>query len=319
MRHQLKINPILFIFSSLLILSCSLASENKQAGQHVAICEEGQGCEFAKMDLHASVVDQLLQRNNYWTNASDSATLIIVNCASEIDEQRSLAEIHQAFGGQGEVNVKSKLNLEKHFSDHQCFLNCANETKKIEYSFSSPEASGNTFFYLNIQKDEAFMPQAAFELYGIPTVDEEGRPVAINQFIKRKGFIDNYLIAGGKKIHTQMSLRTESPEQEKLNYQRFLEDFEKTGNVRKSQNQDEVEYVGKDDEGNVVYIWLRKTADVCVPADKFAIVGFYNLGYLLVDNQTYLITELKGSNFQLKVTSVSDEEYSFDTSGYVSY
>ena len=302
--------------------SCTNAQEKQQ---HIAICEETKGCEFAKVSMKASKVDELLRKSGFWTKASPHATLILVKCASLIDEERNLKEIHQAFGGKDSVEIKDKIDIEKFLKSQNCFQeiiekSCPNKTKKITFSFIGEENSGTTFFYLNIKKDEAFMPEEAFVMMGMPSVDADGGKVSINQFIKRKGYIDNYVVSGGKKVHSKIDMTsTINAEQEKLNYQRFSNDFTKTGNSRKFQNETELEYIGKDDNGSQINIWLVKSTDVCIPSDKFDIVGFYNLGYFSIDGETYLITELSGSNFQLKVTSLENAEYIFDTSGYTSY
>lgn len=310
----------IYIAFTIALFSCTNAQEKQDEQHHIAICEEKKGCEFAKVTLNASNVDELLRKKDFWTKASPNATLILVKCESLLDEERSLEEIHQAYGGKGAIKIKNKLDIEKHIKDNNCFqMLCPNKTKKISFSFKGEENNGTTFFYLNIQQDESFMPHEAFKMMGIPTVAEDGGEVSVNQFIKNKGFIDNYVIADGKKVHTQMDLRSVNPEQEKLNYQRFQKDFKKTGQERKFQNTPEVEYIGYDDEGRQISVWVAKSADVCVPPDKFSIVGFYNLGYFNIEGETYLITELSGSNFQLKVIGLTDAEYSFNTSGYTTY
>ena len=314
----------IYIAFIIAVYSCTNVQE-KQEQRHIAICEETKGCEFAKLTLKASKVDELLRKNDFWTKASPKATLILVKCESLIDEERSLEEIHQAFGAKDYVEIKNKIDLGEFLKSQNCFQeiaekSCPNKTKKITFSFKGEENNGTTFFYLNIEKDEAFMPEEAFVMMGMPSVDPDGGKISINQFIKRKGYIDNYVISGGKKVHSKIDMTsTINAEQEKLNYQRFLTDFTKTGNSRKFQNETELEYVGKDDQGSQINIWLVKSTDVCIPSDKFDIVGFYNLGYFSIDGETYLITELSGSNFQIKVTGLEDAEYSFDDSGYTSY
>lgn len=302
-------------------ISCQ---ENKTSQQHIAICEENNGCEFAKLNLKDLKVDELLQKNNFWTKASPDATLIIIKCQSQIDNDRSLEEIHHAYGGTPPIQVKEKYDFVKYIESQNCFRkiekSCPNKTKKITFSFVGEESSGTSFFYLNIQKDESYMPDEAFVMMGIPSTDAEGRKVSINQFIKRKGYIDNYVITAGKKVHTTLDMTsTINQSQDQLNYQRFLKDFKKTGKIRKFQNNDDVEFVGKDEDGKSVTIWLSKSTDVCLPANNFDRVGFYNLGYFLNEGETFLITELSGSNFQLKIGSVEDAEYSFDSTGYTSY
>ena len=56
--------------------------------------------------------------------------------------------------------------------------------------------------------------------------------------------------------------------------------------------------------------------DVCFVNGENIPAGFFNLGYILLDGITYLVTELSGQNLNIKIIDFEDGNYSFDTSGY---
>jgi len=305
-----------YLFLFIQLVSCTNAQE-KEAKQYLALCTQGKGCRFSEITISAGEVDKLLRKSNFWTTASPDATLILENCESVKNEQQTLEEIDRSYGGK--AVILKKIDLEKYLKEKGCFA-CPNHTKKISFfgsgvGESGERYAGNGFFYLNIQADEAYMPNEAFRQMGL--MDGEGsNAVTVDQFI-RKNVIETYTVADGKKFRQVMDLGYQlGLQQEMLNEQRFKEDFKKTGKTRKYNGNDDVEYVGKDNEGKTINIWLTPSRDVCLPLGRFDAVGFYNLGYLSLDGITYLITEMSGSDFHLKLNSVTDATYQFNPAGY---
>lgn len=303
--------------ASILFFSCTQAQEKKEK-QHLAVCTQGKGCEFSEIIIPASEVDRLLGKSNFWTTASSNATLILDNCDSKKDEKRTLKEINLSHGGSGEIVLK-KIDLEKYLREKGCFA-CPNETKKFSfYIHASGEdvMSGNSYFYLNLKAGEAYMPNEAFQqLYG-----SEMGGMVVDQFL-RNGKMEQFMVAEGKKYRHSMPIGTNISviKDDALNEKRFKEEFKK-GSTRKHLNTNsvETEYIGKDDEGRMIHFWIVPVQNVCLPKGKFDAFGFYNLGYISVDGITYLVTEISGSGFQMKLTGISDGSYNFNPVGYQSY
>lgn len=306
---------LLFLFFS---SSCTNAQDRTEK-QHLAVCTEGKGCAFSEITIAANQVDKLLGKNNFWTAAVSDATLILENCESKKDEKQTLEEIDLSYGGSGKAVVLKTIDLEKYLKEKGCFA-CPNETKKISFYASGDGQFGNGYFFLNIRAGEAYMPNAAFQQF--MSGQEESNAVTVDQFI-RNNEMETYTIAEGQKYRTKMALGTTVSvvQSDAINEKRFKNDFKKTGKTRKHLNtaNTETEYTGKDDEGRTISFWIAPSPNVCLPPGKFDAFGFYNLGYISVDGITYLVTEISGAGFQIKLTSISDGSYNFNPAGYKSY
>lgn len=312
----MKISYILYLL--LLIASCTNA-QDKKAKQHIAVCEQGKGCEIVEIKITSEAIDKILSKPGFWMNAADSATLVIENCNFKIEEKLSLTQIHQFYGGKGDPKKISSFDIQKYQNEKNCLSNCANTIKKIVFHINTSGedvVSGNGYFYLNLKAGEAFMPNEAFQqLYG-----SEAKGIILDQFL-RNGAMDSYSIAEGQKYHTKMPIGTNisAIKNDVLNEQRFKTDFKETGNTKKYLNTTSTEYTGKDDDGKTMSFWITPVNDVCLPKGKFDAFGFYNLGYISVDGVTYLVSEISGSGFEIKITSISDGSYNFNPTGYKSY
>ena len=319
---QLKKSTLMKIFFYLpyffLATACTGTAQEKKALQHVAFCTEKKGCQVAAITMPAAEVDKLLGKSNFWTTAAPNATLILQNCESAKDEKRSLAEIHHAFGGSGTPGTASSADLSKYLREKGC-LTCPNATKKISFWGKTNEGKTlNTYFFLNLRADEAYMPNEAFKQMGLNS-GEGGENVIINQFL-RNNVCETYMISEGRKIHSKMDLGSHL-QMDALNEKRFKTEFKKTGKTRKSvaTGMQEAEYIGKIEDGRTVQFWLAPSPDVCLPPGRFDAFGFYNLGYLSLDGITYLTTEITGPDFALKITGISDGSYQFNPAGYQRY
>jgi len=307
---------ILFLLLFIQFTACTKAQDKKEK-QTLAICTEDKGCTFSEITISASDVDKLLGKNNFWTTASANATLIMVNCKSTKDEKQTLIEIDKSFGGSGKDVVLKKMDLEQYLKGKGCFT-CPNETKKFSFFISADDHSGNGYFYLNLKAGEAYMPNEAFhQIYGA-----EVSGIVVDQFM-RNGKMETFTIAEGEKYKQVMPIGTNISAigADALNEKRFKTDFKKSGNTRKHLNTTniETEYIGKDSEGKIMSLWTTPSFDVCLPPGKFDAFGFYNLGYISVDGITYLVTEISGSGFQMRLTGIADGTYIFNPVGYKTF
>jgi len=309
---------ILFLFVFIQLASCTNA-EDRTGKQHLAICTEGKGCAFSEITITAREVDKLLGKSKFWIAAASNATLILDKCESKKEEKQTLEDIDRSYGGSGKAVVLKEIDLEKYLKEKGCFA-CPNETKKISFYASGDGQSGNGYFFLNLKAGEAYMPDAAFQQF--MSGQEGSNAVTVDQFI-RNNEMETYTIAEGQKYRTKMALGTTVSvvQRDAVNEKRFKSDFKKTGKIRKHLNtaNTETEYTGKDDEGRIISFWMIPSPDVCLPPGKFDAYGFYNLGYISVDGMTYLVTEISGTGFQIKLTGISDGSYHFNPAGYKSY
>lgn len=314
MKRYFIFKTIILLFHFIQFTSCTNAQQTKEE-QIIAICSEGKGCEFSELNISATEVDKLLGKINFLSAAPSKATLIMDNCDSKIDDKSSLEEIDISYGGKGSTIVFKQIDLEKYLKENSCIL-CPNETKKISFYVNGEGQSGNSFFYLNLKSGEAFMPNEAFQLLNTGENDE----MVIDQFI-RNNSIEMYAIAEGNKYVTKMPLGSSFSTNHTLDEQHFKKDFKKTGKTRKHLNTtiEENEYTGVDNEGNNIHFWIAPIYNVCLPQGKFDTYGFFNLGYISIDGMTYLVTEISGAGFHVKVTDISDGSYHFNTEGYKSF
>lgn len=318
MFKSIIMKSIIYLFLFIQLASCTNA-QDRTGKQHLAVCMEGKGCAFSEITITASEVDKLLGKSNFWIAAASNATLILDKCESKKDEKQTLEDIDRSYGGSGKAVVLKKIDLEKYLKEKGCFA-CPNETKKISFYASGDGQSGNGYFFLNLRAGEAYMPNAAFQQF--MSGQEGSNAVTVDQFI-RNNEMETYTIAEGQKYRTKMALGTTVSvvQSDAINEKRFKNDFKKTGKTRKHLNtaNTETEYTGKDDEGRTISFWMVPSPDVCLPPGKFDAYGFYNLGYISVDGITYLVTEISGAGFQIKLTDISGGSYNFNPAGYKSY
>lgn len=312
-----NISVLFILFISL--SSCSHAQEGKLT---IARCETGKGCNEVITQRSINAITQQLKRPDLATTFTETSVLVIEKCDLRNENKLTLAQLHIRYGGTGTPKKISDLDLEKYLEEKGCFgPDCPNATKKISFfiNASGEDAfSGNGYFYLDLKAGEAYMPNEAFQkIYG-----SEANGMVVDQFL-RNGKMETYAIAEGQKYRTSMPIGTNIAAigTDALNEKRFKEEFRKTGNTRKHLNTNnvEAEHTGKDDEGKTIRFWIVPVKNVCLRKGKFDAFGFYNLGYISVDGITYLVTEISGPGFQMKITDISDGSYNFNPAGYRSY
>jgi len=311
-------NSILLL---LLLISLTSCAQEQKSGLTIALCEKGKGCKEIIAPSNLKETAQLLNRPDLAEVSAGKAILVIEKCDFKKESKLTLAQIHQSYGGMGEPEKVKNFDLAKYVKENGCMLNCTNATKKIAFHINATgedPVSGNGYFFLNLKAGEAYMPnESVQQFYG-----SEIEGMVLDQFL-RNGSMDSYTIAEGQKFHTRMPIGTNISviKNDALNEKRFKTDFKNTGNTRKRLNTTttETEYIGKDDEGKAMSFWITPATDVCLPKGKFDASGFYNLGYISVDGVTYLVTEISGSGFQIKITGISDGSYSFNPAGYKTF
>lgn len=299
---------ILFL---LVLFSCQIGYTQVQT---ITICTEKNGCEFAKVNLNKQQIDNILTKPNFLAKEKGAVILNLVECVSIIEKTKTIQAIHEAHGGKGKIKEKKNFDLKKYLFEKGCLVNCPNTTKRISFQASTDEFNGSGYYFHNIQAEESFMPNASWQqLY-----QGEMNEIVMNTYLK-KNENTSYTIAEGNKWKVKMPYGTIFNDLNDTSFSnQFRENFKKTGNKKQflNTNDFQYEYLGKDADGKKMILWLGPGGNVCF-ANGIAIgAGFFNLGYLKIDGITYLVTELSGSNFHVKVTGIEEGSYSFDTSGY---
>ncbi len=285
--------------------------------QTIAICKEKYGCDIAIVTTSRAEIDKILEKPNFLSVASKNAILVLQNCNSIVEEKRTLQQLHASFGGKGLVKENKQFDLKKYLIEKGCY--CPNTTKKVSFKLTSPEFNGTGYCYINLQKGEAFMPNAAFQqLYK----GQEGfSQMVIDAYFRNYKYITYMIDPEGKKVKMNMNIGISVGgfKNDKLNLAKWKKDFKATGKKRKHFNTTsyQYEYVGNTPEGKLTF-WLVQSGNVCLPAGKFDALGFWNLGYIAFDGKTYLVTELSGSGFKVEVTNITDGTYNFNPVGYQS-
>jgi hypothetical protein len=305
---------ILLALISTLVFACT---SDEEAGkvQYLAVCSFGNGCEFSELLLDQRDVDLALGREHFWAQAGPNATLILEGCVPEVDEERTIEEIHADYGGTGDPRMVEPVDIARYISGMGCF-ECDTETKKLSFEISSVEVSGSAYFYINFKDKESFMPNAAYQQF---YKGAEGiREIVMDQLM-RNGFLEQYIIdqQGGKymyRLPVQHDYLT--PVEGEFTEGDFKKAFKKTGNKRRELGMYQEEYEGFSEEGEVLKFWLGSTPEICLAPDQFAFMGMYGIGYIKIDGVTYLLTEASIPGYNMRVTKVEKGSYSFNPSGY---
>ncbi|WP_127125086.1 hypothetical protein [Pseudoflavitalea rhizosphaerae] len=285
--------------------------------QPVAICLEGKGCEEAIIQLSRSRISQLSGKPGLFANAGKNALLVVDGCEVSVTDSLTIGQLHKQYGGKGTAPKKRYFNLEQYLREKGCLL-CPNATKRISFRVSSPEFTGSSYFFSNLQKGEAYMPNAAYlKLYG-----PEAAGMTVDAFFRDYQYVNYVIDPEGRKYKMNMpiGLSMGAPGKNDFNNEKyFKENFRKTGKKKKFLNtpHDQVEYRGKGEEG-LLHFWLAPAPGICLPVGKFDAMGFFNLGFIAVDGITYLVAAIEGNNFKAEITGYGEGSYQFNPSGYSS-
>ena len=282
--------------------------------QVITICTQNNGCEYAKVNLTKSQIDDILGKPNFVAREKGVVIINLMDCVSTIEKNKIPQAIHEANHGKGNVTERKNFDLKKYLFEKGCLKKCSNTTKKISFQIKSDENNGSAFFFLNVKAEESFMPNESWQKMS------QGQMIGgvLNTFIKNNKLI-SYTVAEGKKWKLTTPYGSVFSE---LNDPEFSAQFRKrvtkTGNKKPFLKNGEIqdEYSTTDDDGNKMTFWLTLSKDVCFVNGENIPAGFFNLGYILLDGITYLVTELSGQNFNIKIIDFDDGNYSFDTSGY---
>lgn len=307
---------LLYLFLISVLASCSQAQQSKQK---IVVCEKENGCQSSEILNSRIDIDRILEKSNFMTTAGEGAILVVENCASKIEQNLSVQQIHKSYGGVGEPEQIRNFDLENYIKLKGC-KSCSNSTKKLSFIVNSPEHNGSGYSYINFKLREAYMPNAAFQQF---MAGQEGASsIVVDQFIRDYELVTYTIAEGQKYVHKMpLGLSMFSNETDELNEQRFKNEFKKTGQTKPHfvAGFEQTEYAGRDDEGKQLKFWLVPANDVCMPSGKFDMVSLYNIGYISVDGITYLITEISNPDFNIQVVNVEEGSYNFNPAGYQSY
>ncbi|WP_313029292.1 hypothetical protein [Soonwooa sp.] len=302
-----------------LLMSLTACSQKQKGNLTIAICEKGNGCTEVLKKYDKNEIAQILKRPDLFSDRKENSILVIEKCDFKEENKLTIPQLHTQYGGKGEAKKIADFDLEKYLKQNQC-LPCPNPTKKISVSVSSPEFSGNSYFFISWDKKEAYMPNDAFQqLYA----GQEGfSEMTVDAFFKDYQYISylNHPESGKWKSNMPIGTSVMSFGNDKENEARFKRDFKATGNKRPHLNTPDFqyEYRGKDDEGKPLVFWLGPSYDVCLPPGKFDALGFFNLGYIAVDGIAYSVMEISGPDIKFRITAIENGSYSFNTAGYKS-
>lgn len=299
----------------LLALISSWNSYSQQ--QTITICSEKNGCEFAKVNLNKSQVDNILNKPNFLAREKGQVILNLIECISTIEKNKTPQAIHVAYGGKGTIKEIKNFDLKQYLINKGC-LGCPNTTKRISFQATTEDFNGSGYYFHNIQKEESFMPNSSWQL----VYQGEMGELVQNTYIKKNEHISYTIDTEGNKWKIKMPYGTIYQDLNETTFSaKFNKNFKKTGTKKKFLNTSEFqyEYIGKDGEGKTMKLWLGPSGNVCYPIGKTIVTGFFNLGYIVVDGITYLISEVSGSNFNVKVTGIEEGSYSFDPVGYIEF
>lgn len=304
---------IIFLLISLLALAPLSCNAQSESSTFIAVCEMNKGCVFASIDGHESEISSLLQQHNFSNGMDPNKIVVLEKCQTKVMDFFSRAFIDSLYGGKGKDTQIVMYDFKKHLIEHHC-IQCPNVTKKINFSFIDKieNVSGSTFQYINIQANESYMPNAACQMM---TPEAESATVDV---LIRNNNIEQYIIVEGKKMKSILPYSGIYPGNDKRAHDEFKKEFKPTGRTRAStfNTHQEIEYKGKASDNKVYTVWLLPVDDVCIESNRFSCVGMYTLGYIRIEHQTYLTTEWEGADFNLKVTQVSNGNYSFSPVGY---
>lgn len=289
---------------------------NAQNDRIVLVCEQGKGCEQTTLGISDEEADVVLSKTNWLTQAPKNAILVLNLCFHYLEEKKNINQIHAEFGGSNTPQPIANFTLSHYKEIKNC--GCPNSTKRIEFSINAKDFNGSAYYFHNFQKQEAFMPNDAYQKLFANSPDKMN--AIVNSIFKNDQFI-NYIDhpeVGKIQMSMPIGVNVFNAKGRKMNLEYFESNFEKQKETRKSifSLLPEISYKGIDMEGNMMTIWLAPVADVCLSSDIFDSTGAFALGYLNIHQSTYLITEISASDLEIKATKLSEGSYNFNPTGY---
>ncbi len=305
---------VLVALALFLVLACT-SDEEVEKVQYLAICEYGRGCTFSELLVDQRDVDVLLGKDHFWSKAGPEAILILEGCRAEVDEERTMEEIHREYGGSGGPEKVNPVDIGQYYSGLGC-LACDTEVKKLSFRVESADINGDGYFFLNIKDRESYMPNASYQQFYKDVGGLEN--IVVDQRIKNN-LLEQYIVGedGGKYLYV-LPLNHEylTPVDPDFKEVEFKDAFKKTGQKRRDMGIVEEEYLGQDVDGSELRFWLGIMPNICLDENQFSFVGMYGVGFVKIEGFTYLITEMSIPGYKLKVTEIVDGSYSFNPVGY---
>ena len=306
--------------------------------QTITICSEKNGCEFAKVNLTKHQIDNILEKSNFLAKEKGEVILNLVGCVSSIQKNKTPQDIHQAFNGKGTIKEIKDFDLRKYLFEKGCRIECKQPSvpnagqdvlktielsgdftfnQKITFSVTSSEGNLESYFYLNTKNGYSMMDNAAMQKMVTESYDGEMTQIFTSnadfyQYMKTPE--GNYSMKLGSK--TNVNTRTAAISFE---IKKFFKEFIKTGNKRMVSNLFySEEYIGKDEEGTPMKVWLACANDISIDKKSTnAVTGFWSLGYILSPyGITYLITGFEGKDVKISLANIEYQKASFSGKGY---
>jgi hypothetical protein len=206
------------------------------------------------------------------------------------------------------TNVYDKFGLQSTFTFN----------KKVGFMVASSEGDMVGHIFLNTKNGYSLLPHEALS----EMVESDGE---MNQIMSPFTEFFQYIKSSEGNFVMKMS-NNESSESNhdwisKESSKKFFSTFKKTGNIVKLGGQKQfksVEYVGNDDEGKTMYVYLAAAPDIRIDTRKtYSLTGHWGLGYIASPSRrTYLITGIKGGGTGIFMTYIENTSHTFAGKNY---
>lgn len=204
------------------------------------------------------------------------------------------------------THIHENLGLQSNFSFN----------KKIGFTVSSPDGNMVGHFFLNTKNGYSLLP------YNSIKKTAEGE---VNQILTPFSELITYTKAPEGSFVMKMSSKESSEANHdwisKEGSKKFFTTFKKTGKVSSLGGKNQfksVEYVGKDDEGKTIYVYLAASPDIKIDTrNTHSLTGHFGLGYVASPSKrTYLVTGISGAEGSVFMTYIVNASYSFSGKNY---
>lgn len=204
------------------------------------------------------------------------------------------------------THIHENLGLQSNFSFN----------KRIGFMAASPDGDMVGHFFLNTKNGYALLPYNSVEKISEGEVNQILTPFS-ELITYTKGPEGSFVMKMSSKVSSQANHDWISKEESK----NFFTTFKKTGKVGSlgARNQfKSVEYVGKDDKGKTIYVYLAASPDIKIDTrNTHSLTGFFGLGYVASPSKrTYLIIGISGAEGSAFMTSIENASYSFAGKNY---
>lgn len=320
--------------TNLFILFLIIFTWNSYSQQQIiTICSEKNGCEFAKVNLTKSQIDNVLERPNFLAKEKGEIILNMIGCESIIEKNTTAQQLHKKYNGKENAKEIKNFDLRKYLLNNCKCVWPANPnagqdantkiglkgnftfTSKFTFSIQSPEGNFTSYFYLNLKNGYSLMDNIAMKKIANEEYDGE-----INQIMTSTSDFYQYMKTSDGSFSMKLGSKNKNTliTTQKISTD-FFKNFHKTG-ARKIiySNSISEEYKGVDEDGTEMSIWLSCSNGISV--DKkviYAVTGFFGLGYVVSPaGETFLLTAIEGSGMKITLERIENQNNSFSGASY---